>query len=547
VTEVPLEHLRESARHELHVTDPIQRLVAVLIIVVTLLAAVGAYLETEAGGRAATANRAAQEASVGTMAALVDAYRNLGARDATSSITSDLEGLRYSLGLPAGDPYAAALSQVYGETSRSVAPGLDRLFGRKYLDRKSRFEYDRFFADQLRPGYLAAEHQQAAAIERDGWASKRGRYVAVITIFAVALFLLGLTLTLPPPVRKPFVWIGSLVAAAAAIWGVVIFSGGVSTRPERALEAYVDARAEVDLAELDPKRGKAPFYKRALADLNAAIDASPDYGAAYLARGDVYTYLDLLKPTGPKGSEAARADWQRALELDPRNYVAANRLGGAEFFLGHDEAAFEANRRALEISAVDPEPAVDNAVYLAVLRREPEYLVAREEMKRALVRAPSEIRDGLFANYTGLFQIALRARPDVARELHRFSDDLLSIQHEIEVSTRLYKRPTPPHTDAKVGALKLTLAPDRRRLEVRFTYDRATLSSRLLYRTYVNETQNFAYTRGPGPLPKLGLKLPSGAAVLTFSDATGWRRGAEVRVEVFVDANLLSTATYRIP
>jgi hypothetical protein len=169
-------------------TDPIQRAVAVLIMVVTVMGAGVAFLQTQAGDREAVAGRRAQEYSVRTLAALVGAGSMAGRRETNFDVSNDLYAQSIYLNATAtrGGPaagYAAALAEAYGRVSTGVAERAEGLLGSEL----GGAGFERFYLDQYVPTYAAVEYQKAFARERDGWGSKGSRYVTVITVFAVAL------------------------------------------------------------------------------------------------------------------------------------------------------------------------------------------------------------------------------------------------------------------------------------------------------------------------------------------------------------------------
>lgn len=431
--ELSIDQVRERVHHahDQQAHEPIHRIVAVLIMVVTLLAAVAAYLQTQAGTREAKANREAQEASVATMAAVVESERNLAQEHATSSRVSDLKWLSYYVGRDRGSPtrYAQALSDVYAAAAAQIeAPG-HAAFGRRYLDSERRFAYDRFYEDQLKSENREVEVEKAASSERSGWASKRGRYVTVITIFAVALFLLGLSLTVPPRARPPFLWIGILVATAATGWGIAIFLSSVPKRPEKAIEAYVAGYAKRLTAEGVIGYG-APSYRPTLEDaaseLTRAIRIDPHYTEAYVQRA--YAHWDIDSRTR-HGLERARADWERALRLDPTDYISWGGVGAADFWLNEYAAALEANERGLALAADDPILNRDEAVYLLALGRRAAYERQIARFRRVLAHIPAVSRNVTLEDSRTL--VLAVEQTTVASRLKQFARDLDSIERQL--------------------------------------------------------------------------------------------------------------------
>ncbi|WBU55557.1 tetratricopeptide repeat protein [Paracoccus sediminicola] len=79
----------------------------------------------------------------------------------------------------------------------------------------------------------------------------------------------------------------------------------------------------------------------AIGHLTALVDHAPDHAMGYQLRGLAYW---LNGDAGP-----AAADLARALEIEPKQYLALNQLAAMLEELGRTDAAIEALRRSLEI------------------------------------------------------------------------------------------------------------------------------------------------------------------------------------------------------
>src|SRR5687768_6858938 len=105
--------------------DHHQRLVAVLIIVVTLLGAVVAFLQTQAGNREATADRNAQQASVATMSALVETTRRNAIESQTYDVSNDLDWEGFAFETVEGrQDEAVVFAGALGRANRTAAQKL---------------------------------------------------------------------------------------------------------------------------------------------------------------------------------------------------------------------------------------------------------------------------------------------------------------------------------------------------------------------------------------------------------------------------------------
>jgi len=75
--------------------------------------------------------------------------------------------------------------------------------------------------DTMAPALELLAQQNASVEERDAWGAKADRYVSIITLSAVALFLYGLSLVSKNRVRLVFVAVGIVLATASALWTLI--------------------------------------------------------------------------------------------------------------------------------------------------------------------------------------------------------------------------------------------------------------------------------------------------------------------------------------
>ncbi|MPZ68851.1 MAG: hypothetical protein GEU71_04915 [Actinobacteria bacterium] len=321
-------------------SDSTKTAVAVMIMIVTLLGTVFAFLQSQASNEEARAAREAESASLRSMVKVNEAGRSIGRDNLAYGLWSDHEWLRYSYDLTAtaGGPnsaYARLLSEVEGAVSSELEQYSMMLQGEEYALEDGTYDYALFYEELYAPSYEAAEFDEQYATERDAWGGKADAFVAVITVLAVALFLLGLSSTITPAVRKQFIVAGGVVAAVAAIWGAATYLRGVQAPSPKAIDDYVAATVEVNTAE------DVEDYERAIARLDSAIEEREGYANAFLVRGNAYFNLDFLNSDGPQGSEDALADFNRALESNPDDWVSIGNVGAVHYWLGNYEASLE--------------------------------------------------------------------------------------------------------------------------------------------------------------------------------------------------------------
>src|SRR5207253_2457448 len=120
-------------------------------------------------------------------------------------------------------------------------------------------------------------------------------------------------------------------------------------RVETAICEYVAGSIAYDFKNPTSRADDARLTRSAIAHLDRAIAARGDYAEAYRARGSAFVSLDFLRPGGPHGSPSARADFERAVQLDRRDFAAWGSLADARFWLGDYEGALQAIDKAISI------------------------------------------------------------------------------------------------------------------------------------------------------------------------------------------------------
>jgi tetratricopeptide (TPR) repeat protein len=518
--------------------ERLQRLVAVLIMVVTLLGAVFAFLQTTASNRTAQATRRADAAAVGAMAQVATAASHISAEDRLWALAYEDAVTGFSL-LASGDEAAAAAHFASRDVllahsdlaAYQTAAGLDRA---------------RFVEDALAPSYRAAEYQKAYAAERDGWGAKGGAFVAMVTVLAVALFLLGLSRTsVAANSGTLLAGAGAALAAVAVVWGLVVLARPVPAASDEAIEAYVDGRVALNsLAwETDPARLEEGLT-RADAAFTAALEARPGYFDAYLGRGAARFRLDFLGPAGPDGSEGARDDCARAVALNPLDAVAWGNLGASRFWLGDLEGAGEATRRALEL---DPDDLVFNLNRALFFTMEGDTAAFAEQWDAVAGLAagddvPAWLRSYTFVNFAEVVEEAIGRFPEQAAALGVFREEVVRLDHQIGVAKRFYGTGTPPPVATEAAAPAFTLSEDRTRLVATFAVTGAAEGQSWLWRTYRGGLEDGTLSGEPQAWT---FGVPDEPALtLTLDLAGGFAAGVPVRVEVFIEGNLLQVGEY---
>jgi tetratricopeptide (TPR) repeat protein len=533
----PIDPQEVAAEH-----DDLQRIVAVFIMVVTLVGALFAFLQTQAGNREARAQRDTQAASVRTTAAIIQGRRDISRNSLAWELQNDQAWLSiYYEGTfgPAGD-YAAALGRVHDDVQDELKEYSEVERTDTYKGMDDVIEWGRYYEDQYRESYEAAELEKGHRVERDAWADKGDQYVAVITILAVALFLLGLSLTVPGTAQKLFVVVGIAVAVVSAGWGAWIWQTSVEQPDPGAIDAYVDGLVLVNSGD-DPED-----FEEAVARLSQAIEQDPSYVDAYVARGNAHFELDFLHPDGPQGSEQARDDYRAAVDLGLDDHVSWGNLGAAEWWLDDYDAALASIRRAFEHKGDDMVVSLNYAEALLTTEGldSPAYLEQLRHLRELLGSSPSWLRDFSMSQFYEAQDLAIRYRPDLAERQRAFKEALMRMHHEIDLSFQLYDTPRPEPVNATMTDPVFTLSDDGEELLVEFDYEGVEAEQDWLYHTYIDGLRENSFSTDPEEWP---FTTPDGGVVLTFTEPAGFSSGSVLRTEVFLEGNLLTAGELTVP
>jgi tetratricopeptide (TPR) repeat protein len=240
-----------------------------------------------------------------------------------------------------------------------------------YYDEKSGgVDVLRFGADYMvTPPVRWTEMQRVKGDEADAWENKGGRYIVLITILAVSLFLFGLSLTLGQRLKFLFVALGVLIAAAAAGGVAATVMARVPKTSDEAIKSYVEGAGKLYYASMlalaggDTPRAEAEVVRRAdmaIGSFGEAVAFQHDYAAARQALGETHLLVaqTLLFSRGD-GADPEQAGAELTLALDSLSWVVkrgrADRrlwasLSWAEFLAGNYDRSIAAAERALDLS-----------------------------------------------------------------------------------------------------------------------------------------------------------------------------------------------------
>jgi hypothetical protein len=207
--------------------------VAVLIMVTTVLGVTVAFLHSHASVQEDRAARAAEVYAIQTMGALV---QNGYVSDYQAGLVYDSISLQQ---LALARQFGQLTAAQQGESE--LAAEYEQEAGRLEAMREALVPYSILLSDPryapqggssvpnlqlwaedvMAPALELLAKQNAAVDERDAWGAKAGRYVSIITLSAVALFLYGLSLVTKSRVRLVFVAVGIMLTGASALWTLI--------------------------------------------------------------------------------------------------------------------------------------------------------------------------------------------------------------------------------------------------------------------------------------------------------------------------------------
>jgi hypothetical protein len=389
-----------------------EALVAILIVFATLAAAVVGYLQVWSSGRSDSAASAAQRDAIAATARQVrfDRWSDLQISTLTTSTLDEQQAdQRDSQAQVLGQAETpaeqlqgerlrklsarfAALSKLVGRELTHIpiegplSPGQDPSFPTRFLNTTGR--------DPIKLRAL----QDAANGESSGWSSRSSTYTAVLTLFAVALYLLGFSLALPRSLGRWFVRGGIVFVAIGVAWAAIDSTG----RPEQPNEVAASQFADGTVAlENATDAYDSSGYQEAVIHLNEAIHQRPDFARAYLNRGQATYFASsptqgLGTVTSPDALRSSIADLKQAVDLGLDTASAVGDIGALSFqqAMVDDrpdllDQALEFTDRVIEIDPKRPLWLYNRAVTLLALGRHADAMASYHAADAAAKKEPS--------------------------------------------------------------------------------------------------------------------------------------------------------------
>jgi tetratricopeptide (TPR) repeat protein len=307
--------------------DPFERMVVVLITSVALLAAIVTLLQTDASSRADRAERDGQRYAIQAMGRRIVGGAKVDYGWYAYQVWDEIDVQRL-LADRADDTAAAARYRSLRSRIASLSPFL----APPYFDPEgsnepdlAHYEADTYYVDAT----ALSERYTVAAALNNAWTDKANTYVTHLTLLAVSLFLYGLATTVAGWTRWLFVGVGSVIAALALLWIILVTLHPVPTLADRAIDAYAQGVGFSHQGELD----------KAVAAYDQAVKEAPGYANAYYERGN--TRYDL------GDFEGAVADYVTAQKTGRDDINVAWNLGWTYYLLGRFGEAIDMDYHAV--------------------------------------------------------------------------------------------------------------------------------------------------------------------------------------------------------
>ena len=332
--------------------DPYKRRVALLVVAITLFGAIVGYLQTVESNRE---DRAARDAE---REAIVGLGRQVGFSSEFQSeftVFTDAELLARQQAVASsrqrlaptpeeGEEFAFEASRF--AAVRASLTGLTALLGggegrqvetAATLQADLQVEADRARLRQAANAELVNDH-----------GGKADAYVAVLTVLAVSLFLIGLSLTVVGRGRRLLLIPGLGLAAWCVLWVGLIANRGVAETPPEAIDAVAEGNRLMARSQFDD----------AIDAFSEAIEHREDYAVAFGRRADAHFAagspqgeVGFVSVTTDEALQAAIDDGERAVDLGSGDDIDAVSSLGFHYFLDgqYDDAARLTNQ-ALDIN-----------------------------------------------------------------------------------------------------------------------------------------------------------------------------------------------------
>jgi tetratricopeptide (TPR) repeat protein len=337
---------------------------------------------------------------------------------------------------------------------------------------------------------LAQLEQQAADEASTSWAQKQRLDIGIVTLIAVVLTLLGLSLTVGEGIRKFLVWPAVFLVAVSLIGFGWVWSRPVARTPAAAMNLVV-AGDRLNLLR---------YYAGAVEDYTEALNIHPDYPAALVGRAN-----SILLANSPERQSAqfvfttstiaayrsAIVDYQQALQTNHDDYLALVNLGASYFHTRDYASSVRMSREAIDLNPGPPLPWVNLGLGLL---SEGETSAGLQTYAHAIqltrdLRQPTE-RSAMFSSALTALEILAAQQPHRVAAVRRAEGMIVAADLAMQDP---HAAPAP---QATVSGLRLSAAGPQ--LGLRFRYASLPANARLAWFVYFQPRGEPFWIEQPG-------------------------------------------------
>lgn len=427
------------------VRDRFSRRVAIMMVAATFLGAIVALFQASAGRRSDEAALEARSQASQSMAALV-----AGQQRAVTGLESFVRAEERAFRASSAKQAFIFLSGGFEETALLAQKRWERLaeVGRVPEDLRPGSDYgpvldplfpNRYLISGTHEAVLHRALQDGANEESNAWSAKVSAYTAILTVVAVAVYLLGLSLSVKLEIRRMFARLGLGLVLLAMGATALVRAGTPPTLPQEAADAFSDGYLQLQTANWPGD------YEEAIRSFDRAIELRPGFAQAYEHRAEARFAAgspSLAPSISSRAAVAAStADLRRAVEIGVESSTALANLGLHEFLLGVYtkseellQSALEHTRRAAELDPTSLVLSFNEAVTLLSLDRAEEARETYERAIRSVIFSDPASETRRHDPATEEFYVAgaltdletlARARPELAEEVRQLKELLV--------------------------------------------------------------------------------------------------------------------------
>ncbi|MEY2431815.1 MAG: hypothetical protein QOC92_1540 [Acidimicrobiaceae bacterium] len=512
-----------------------RRRLALAVVLITLFGSVIAYLHEQNSNLEDNAARDAQIASVKGFGQQVGASTEFRLDYRVFVQRQMLERRHLVAAARQRSTLNGSLASVYASDSERWVQLRDAIGqGTKVKDDRGALELDSQLQTSPDKARLA---QKVFANRANDYGNKADSYVALLTVLAVGLFLIGLSLTVSGRGRNFLALPGVAIAVVCVGWGLMITASSITEVSSKAIDLTAEGQ---ELQSSGDPAGAVVKYRD-------AIKESPQFGAAYArladaefqAGGTTVAGNQFQSVSDPEATKRAIEAGEKALSLGEGNASLLSDIGFFHFTLGQYDRAEQLSQQALSENDQFP-PLVFNVGVVQVAKGDASGAQKSYERGIALLEKEQDLdlrRQVLAAARTDL-ELAENKTPQ-SKDLSTKMKGLLAVA-EVSVLGSRDKAPANAPNGSSVVDVKITT--DRFRLLAGYSANGFDINTALLNVWYFRPLD----ANGQGPFEQLfpldQVTLTGSNTVQTIPVENGdCLPGGDYRVEVYAGRDLLAT------